>query len=193
MLTVLASSLWRLIPAAKGAAIGGGQRQAGRAWGITKPKKLASESRGSVSVEAALVISLVLIPLLLGIWDYASILAVQARLDEALNAAVEYADSSPANATNKTAIANAATTAYGNATPSLALTGPTLSYYCIAVSPAGTKASGTAAIVNTNCGSGEVLATYATLSLAATVALPVAAPGLGATYPLAETATVRVN
>ncbi len=155
--------------------------------------RLLSQDCGSISVEAALVISLILLPLLLGLWDYTTVLSVQARLDEALNAAIEYADASGANATNTAGISQAATSAYGSTSPSMAISGPTLSYYCIAVSPAGTRASGTDAEAGADCGSGEVLATYATLSLATTVPLPVSAPGLGSTFALSDNATVRVQ
>lgn len=155
--------------------------------------RLAQQRSAAVSVEAALVISLLLLPLLLGLWDYSVVLAVQARLDTALHAAMDYALATEANATDVAGIAQAADNAYGTAAPAPTIGTPTLSYYCVATNPAGTMASGQAASAGASCGSDQTLATYVTLSLAATVSLPLSIPGLGDTFPLGDDATIRVE
>lgn len=155
--------------------------------------RLARQRRASVSVEAALVISLVLLPLLLGLWDYSVVLSVQGRLDTALNAAMDYALATTANAADAQGIEQAANNAYGTAGPTPVIGTPTLSYYCISTNPAGTMANGQAASAGASCGSNQTLATYVTLSLAATVSLPLTIPGVGDTFPLGDNATIRVE
>lgn len=155
--------------------------------------RLAQERCAAISVEAALVISLLLLPLLLGLWDYSVVLAVQARLDTALHAAMDYALATGANATDVSGIAQAASNAYGASAPSPTISTPTLSYYCVSTNPAGTMANGQAASAGASCGNNQTLATYVTLSLAATVALPLSIPGLGDTFPLGDDATIRVE
>lgn len=140
-----------------------------------------------------MVISLLLLPLLLGLWDYSVVLSVQARLDTALHAAMDYALATDANATDVSGIAQAANAAYGTTGPAPTIATPTVSYYCVSTDPAGTMATGAAASAGASCGSNQTLATYVTLSLAATVSLPLAIPGLGDTFPLGDNATVRVE
>lgn len=136
---------------------------------------------------------LLLAPLLAGLWDYSVILAVQARLDKAVHAAMDYALATTTNATDVNGIQQAASNAYGTSGPSPSVGTPTLSYYCISIAPAGTMADGTAASAGASCGSNQTLATYVTLSLATTVSLPVSLPGLGDSYALGDNATVRVE
>lgn len=136
---------------------------------------------------------LLLAPLLAGLWDYSIILAAQARLDKALNAALDYALATSANATDVNGIQNAASNAYGTAGPPATVGAPTLSYYCISINPAGTMANGTASSAGASCGSNQTLATYVTLSLATTVSLPVSVPGLGDSYGLGDNGTIRVE
>src|SRR5579875_361443 len=92
------------------------------------------DRRGSVAVEAALVLSLVLLPLLLAVWDLAEILATRARTDAAVQAAIlaTWSGADPADA---------AIAAYGAAAPPLTVAPPQTG--CVCTTPAGTRQNGT--------------------------------------------------
>ena len=159
---------------------------------MTRRGRLRAARGGSVAVETALVVSLFLLPLLLGMWDFAIVLQAGARLDQALEGAVFYAYASAANAQDNAGLTTAANNAFGSGAPALTVGTPQTSYYCI-TPPGGSRLNGSAAGASTQCGSGQVLAAYLSLSFSTTVALPVAVPWLGGSVPLSTSAIVRVN
>ena len=75
-------------------------------------RRIARAEEGSVSIEAALVVSFVLLPVLLGLWDVAQIGFGQAQVQEALQDAVTYV--AAGNSSNSSGIAAAARAAYGS-------------------------------------------------------------------------------
>jgi Flp pilus assembly protein TadG len=151
-----------------------------------------ADLRGAVAVESALTFSLLLLPLFLGGADVAMLMGTQLRLQAAVRNAVFYAYASSSNATDATAIENAATAGYGSGGPTLTVATPSYAYYCIA--PTGTEATGTAeSSSSANCPSGQSLATWLTVSVSATVALPFTVAPFAASMPLSAGATVRVN
>ncbi len=145
--------------------------------------------RGSVAVESALAIALVLVPLCLGAADLGTVFATQARLDQATAAAVFAAWGNGA-ALSPAAVQAVAASAYGTAPPALSMTTPGLS--CVCLSIAGGQESSTPAACGGTCASGQ-LAGYLSLSLSAAVTLPVPLPALPAAITLSSGGTVRVQ
>ena len=153
---------------------------------------LAADRRAAVAVESALTFSLILLPLFLGAADAAVLLAVQFRLEEAVHNALFYAYASAANATSPSGIENAATEGYGSDGPALTVATPSYAYYCI--EPDGTEATGTEENSSSaSCPSGQSLATWLTVTVSATVSLPVSIAPFPDSVPLSAGATVRVN
>ena len=106
--------------------------------------------------------------------------------------AVFYAYSSASNAESVSGIENAATSGYGSGGPALTVATPAYSYDCIA--PTGTEATGTAeSSSSASCPTGQSLATWLTVSVSATVSLPVSIAPFPASMPLDASATVRIN
>ncbi|MBU6498791.1 MAG: pilus assembly protein [Rhodospirillales bacterium] len=147
--------------------------------------------RGAVAVETALVLLLVLLPLFAAGWDFAVVLTLQSRLDAALAGGLFVAYTGGANASSTTGVTNAAASAYGAATPSLATNAASLGYACIA--PTGTRPSALSATVPASCPSGQSVATYLTVTVGASASLPLPIPVLAGTVPLARSGVVRVN
>jgi len=151
--------------------------------------------RGVVSVEAALGIALVLIPVCLGVIGLGKALIAAGQMDRAVQAAVFYAwanQGTPAGwgsagSTSLAAARNAAIAAYGAAAPAATIT-TSVAFYCVSrgyaqVPPAVTD--------TTACPAGESLATYLTVAASASVT----PPGMpsAAAIPLSVTSTVRVQ
>lgn len=145
--------------------------------------------RGAVAVEAALAITLVLVPLCLGAADLGVVFTTQARLDQAMQAAVFAAWGNAAGA-SPSVLQAVVTQAYGAAPPSLAMTTPSLACVCLTI------ASGQETSTPTNCGascaSGQA-AVYLSLSLSTAVTLPVPLPALPPAIALSSGGTVRVQ
>lgn len=155
-------------------------------------RSLLGDRRGVIAVETALTFSLFFIPLFLGGADVAVLMATQVQLQAAVRNELFYAYSSSSNAMDTAGIEAAATAAYGTGGPTLSVATPTYAYYCIA--PNGTEATGTAeSSSSATCPSGESLATWLTVSVSATVSLPVSTAPFSNTVPLGASATVRVN
>jgi Flp pilus assembly protein TadG len=155
-------------------------------------RRLAADRRAAVAVESALTFGLILVPLFLGAADAAVLLAAQSRLEAAVHSALFYAYASAANATSPSGIENAATEGYGSFGPALTVATPAYAYYCI--EPNGTEATGTEeGSSSASCPSGQSLATWLTVSVSATVSLPVSIAPFPDSVKLAASATVRVD
>lgn len=122
------------------------------------------DKRGSVALEAALMISLVLVPLTLAVVGAGQIIATQMRLDRALHAAMLFAWATPA--ATKTAVEAAALAGYGAGNPPLTASAPIECFCMLATS---TRQSGTAASCSGTCLTGFVMGVYVTPTLTATV------------------------
>jgi Flp pilus assembly protein TadG len=152
--------------------------------------RLRGERRGSVSIEAALVTTVFLVPLLLGSVDFATVLATYFRVHRAQEAAVFYAWGNGGIASTAT-IQQAATTAFGTTSPSPTVTSSTL-YYCVTTSQY--YQSGMASYTSTpTCSSGQQVASYLTVSVSATTSLPVPFPVLPSSFTLTSTGSVRTQ
>ena len=145
-----------------------------------------------MAIEAALAFALFLVPLLLAMSDYAIVLQGQENLEQALRGVLFYAYQGPASAADDAGLLTAAQDGFGPGGTSVALATPQLGYYCI-TPPGGSILNGTPATASTACPQGQQLATYLTVSVSTTVALPIAIPSLASPLPLSRTATIRVN
>ena len=145
------------------------------------------DRHGSATVEAALAISLVLLPLTLGMIDFGEAIAETARLDRAYDAALYYIWANPGSVTAAT-IQQAAQSAYGTAAPTLSVSASTA---CWCVSASYVKAG--AATCTATCPTGQTLAAYLTLSTTAQFPLPTPFPGLASPMNLAVQGTVRTR
>ena len=155
-------------------------------------RAVIADRLGAVAVESALTFSLLLLPLFLGGADVAMLMSTHLRLQAAVRNALFYAYASSTNAADPTGIESAATTGYGSGGPTLTVATPSYAYYCVA--PTGTEATGTAeSSSSASCPSGQSLATWLTVSVSATVALPFTIAPFAANMPLSASATVRVN
>jgi hypothetical protein len=74
-------------------------------------RRISSSKNGSVSVETALMMSFVFVPMLLGLWDVAQIGSGQSKVHEALQDVLTYV--AAGNASNGSGITAAAQSAYG--------------------------------------------------------------------------------
>ena len=142
---------------------------------------------GSASVEAALAISLVLIPLCLGMVDMAATLAVTARLDRALQAAVYYVWANPTSLSASN-IQQAANAAYGSASPTLSVSTSTA---CSCVLKSYQPVSSISC--SNTCPSGQTRASYMTISASTSYPLPAPLPWLTSPQNLSFQGTVRTQ
>ena len=153
-------------------------------------RDLGRERRGAVALEAALIGSLLLVPLAVGAADLGSIFTTQARLDTALEAAALYAWGNPGNATPAN-ITQIAQSAYGTAAPTLVVTTPQNVCYCISVG--GGQQTRTAVSCTGSCASGAQLGIYLSVSFSTNLSLPAPVPGLPTTVSLSSAGMVRTQ
>ncbi len=146
---------------------------------------LIRSRRGSASVEAALSIALVLLPLTFGMIDFGEAITQASRLDRAYDAALYYVWANPGSITTANLQA-AAQAAYGSATPPLTVNAGTA---CWCVTAGYTKAGAVASTAT--CPSGQSIASYVTIATSIRFPLPAAFPGLASPVSLAVQGTVR--
>lgn len=144
--------------------------------------------RGSVAVEAALAMGLVLVPLLLALADLGIALSAQMRLERANQAALFYAWGN--SGASVSSIQTAASAGYGARDPSFTATA---SEACYCISPTGTRSSGTAVACSGSCSAGEQVATWLTVQSSTSVALPAPLPGHGSTLSMSAGSIARVQ
>ena len=151
------------------------------------PRATPRATRGSASVEAALTIALVMIPLTLGMIDYGEAISETARLDRAYQAAIYNIWANPGSYTAST-IQSAAQAAYGSTSPSLSIS-TTTACYCVTSG----YIKGSAVSCTATCSGGQILAAYQTVAASTRFALPAAFPGVTSPMPLTVAGTVRVK
>lgn len=156
---------------------------------MTRPwSELHGNRRASIAVEAAVIASVFLVPLICGLAGAGQAIALQTRLDRALHAAMFYVWATPG--ASAASVQNAAQAGFGTDT----LTGNVATVACYCMAPDGTRASAGAAVTcSTVCSSGLVLATFVTTTVSATVALVLPMPAVTLPWTLASSATIRSN
>jgi Flp pilus assembly protein TadG len=160
-------------------------------------RHLWRDRAGVAATEAALVISLLLLPLCLGAIAYGAAVADAARLDRALQSAVYYVFSNYSSftatggisSTTTKALTSAATAGFGTAAPT-----PTVNVaqtcYCVSNSYAIT---GAAVACSTTCTGSQTIASYVTITVNATFTLPIGVATLASPLAQSVSGTVRTQ
>ncbi len=150
------------------------------------PRRIARAEEGSVSIEAALVVSFVLLPVLLGLWDVAQIGFGQAQVQEALQDAVTYV--AAGNSSNSSGIAAAARAAYGS---SIAVSTST-ACYCVQTGSSSPTAP-TSEACSGSCSSNNDLEQFMSITVSKTITVPFTVPYLGSSVTVTSTGRVRTG
>jgi Flp pilus assembly protein TadG len=149
-------------------------------------RRIARAQDGSVSVEAALVMSFILAPMLLGLWDVAQIGFGQAQVQEALQDAVTYV--AAGNAGNSSGITAAAQSAYGS---SISVSTSTVCY-CVQTSTS-SPTTPTSEACTGSCSSGNDFEQFMSITVTKTVSIPFTVPYLGKSVTVTSTGQVRTG
>lgn len=157
------------------------------AWAVRVRVPIA-DRRGVVSVEAALALALVVLPLLFGMFDLGSALTTRLRVDRALQAGLFGAWGIAGAST--TQVAQAAVAGAGTGSPAVSATAA-IACYCL--SPTATVQGASAVACTATCPAGDVLGDWLSLTTSAPASLAFPIPGLAAALPLSATATVRIQ
>jgi Flp pilus assembly protein TadG len=156
---------------------------------MSRYRRLIRDRAGIASLEAALLVGLVLAPLVGGAADFGIILVGWAAATRAEHAGLFYAF---ANGVSITGMQDAALAAYAATSPAPTITaGETC--YCLPTSTPWSRGNASAVACGSACGSGDQLTAFITLSVNATVALPMPLPGFGSSYQIATSATARLQ
>jgi Flp pilus assembly protein TadG len=150
------------------------------------PRNIIQNEDGAVAVEAALVSSFILVPMLLGLWDVAQIGFGQSQAQEALQAAVTYV--AAGNAGNSSGITAAAQNAYGtsiNVSTSSAC-------YCVPTTSS-TPTSPSSIGCTSSCASGNDFEQFMNITISKTVPIPFPVPYLGSSVIVTSTGRVRTG
>ncbi len=143
-----------------------------------------------MSVEAALALALVVLPLLLGLFDLGTALTVRLRVDRALQAGLFGAWG--VSGASSSQIASAAVAGAGSGSPAVTAAA---SVACYCLPPTGTVqgASPTDCDDDTPCPAGQVLGDWASVTASASVTLPVPLPGVASPLVLSASGTARIQ
>jgi Flp pilus assembly protein TadG len=147
--------------------------------------RFAQHEGGSIAVETALVMSFVVVPLLLGLWDVAQIGLGQSQVQEALQDAITYV--AAGNAGNTAGITSAAQSAYGNAISVSA------SAVCYCVKTTSVAMPTAVSCSSGSCSSGGDFEQFMSITTSKTVPIPFAVPYLGDSVTVTSTAMVRTG
>ena len=147
--------------------------------------RLLRQKKGVASLEFAIFGSAILVPVLAGALDCGLLISAYAGVTRAQQAGVMAAWSGAANSTIKTA----ATSAYSSGSPSVSISN---TWYCAPSSSSWTH-TGTPYTAPPTCASGNTATQYVSIAVSTTVRLPIPIPGFASKYPIASTATVRLQ
>ncbi len=149
--------------------------------------RLLVAADGAVAVEAALVLSLFLLPMLLCLWDFAQLYEAQANVDEALQDTVTYVMSIGGNAT-----AAGATSAAQAANGSGITVSTSAVCYCVSTSST-VPTMPTSVSCTGSCTGSTVLQKFMKAVVANSVPIPFPVPWINFTSPYTVTATAYVR
>jgi Flp pilus assembly protein TadG len=149
--------------------------------------RLLAATDGAVAVEAALVLSLFLVPMLLCLWDFSQLYEGQANVDEALQDTVTYVMGTGSNATTA-----GATSAAQAANGSSITVSNSMVCYCVSTSttvptmPASVSCTG-------SCTGSSVLQRFMKIVTTNSVTIPFPVSWINLTSPHTVTATAYVR
>ncbi len=162
-------------------------RQSQRPW-----HRLHQDRRGSAALEAAIVITALLAPLLALLVGVGQAMLTQYRVDRATHAALLYAWGTPATAMTTSNVTAAAQAGYGTGSTMT----PTAAISCYCMDQTGTRvsASTTAVSCTGTCSvSGQVLARWVTVTSSASFTPLLKGPWDGKAWTLQNSSTVRIQ
>lgn len=151
-----------------------------------KAQRFLKSDKGSISVEAALVMGFILTPLMLGTWDVAQIATGQSQAQEALQDTLTYV--AAGNASNTTGITTAAQKAYGS---SMSVSTSKVCY-CVQTGTT-TPTKPTSVSCSGSCSTGNDLEQFMSITVTKAVKIPFTVPYLGSTYTVMSTGQVRTG
>ncbi|MDE2580749.1 MAG: pilus assembly protein [Rhodospirillales bacterium] len=171
----------RRFVAADGPGIPGGAARAG-------VRRRGLDRRGAASIEAALALALVVLPMLLGLFDLGTALTLRLRVDRALQAGMfaAWALSGPSAAQ----IVPAAVAGGGSFGPAISAQ---VGFSCDCLPATGTLAQATPVACTDACPSDQVAGEWMSLTTRGSASLPFPLPGLVSPLVLSATATVRMQ
>jgi Flp pilus assembly protein TadG len=149
--------------------------------------RLLAGNDGAVAVEAALVLSVLLAPMLLCLWDFSQLYQGQANVDEALQDTVTYVMSTGSNATAAGAI-SAAQAANGNG---ITVSTSTVCY-CVSTSTSAPTMP-TSVSCTSSCTGSSVFQKFMKVVATNSVMIPFPVPWIKLTSPYTMTATAYVR
>ena len=156
---------------------------------MSRRRPLRRDRAGIASLEAGLLVGLVLVPLVGGAADVGLILVGWSAATRAEHAGLFYAF---ANGVSTAGIQDAALAAYSSSSSTPTIT-PGSACYCLPTSAPWSRSGATAVSCGSTCGSGDTLTEFVTVSVSASVTLPLPVPGLVSSYTIATTATARLQ
>lgn len=148
-------------------------------------RRFSQSEDGNISVEFALLLSFIFVPMLLGIWDVAQIGFGQAQVQEALQDAVTYV---AAGNTGSSGVTSAAQSAYGT---SMSVSTSTVCY-CVKTGTT-TPTTPTTATCGSSCSSGNDYEQFMSITVSKTVSIPFTVPYLGNSVTVSSTGKVRTG
>ena len=148
-------------------------------------RRFSRSEDGDISVEFALLLSFVFVPMLLGIWDVAQIGFGQAQVQELLQDAVTYV---AAGNTGSSGVTTAAQSAYGS---SMSVSTSTVCY-CVKTGTT-TPTAPTTATCGSSCTSGNDYEQFMSITVSKTVSIPFTVPYLGKSVTVSSTGKVRTG
>ncbi len=154
--------------------------------------RLRAGRRGSVAVESALALLLILVPLFAGIADLGLVFSAQTRLDDALNSAALYSWANSATLTPSN-LQQMITQQWGSASPALTIATPVFTCTCVTVGSQGNPQSAPIGCTNhCNSAAATIKSAYVAVKLSTEVPLPLPFPGIASPFPLAVSGTIRL-
>ena len=156
---------------------------------MTTLRRMLADRAGVVSLEAALLVGLVLVPLLGAAADFGLVLTAWAAVTRAEQAGLFYAFS---NGVSISGIQSAAQAAYGTLTAAPIVTASS-ACYCLSSAQPWSRDGAAAVACTSTCTAGDTLTEFLTVSVNAAVPLPLPLPGLASPFPIAAMATARLQ
>jgi Flp pilus assembly protein TadG len=153
---------------------------------MNRLRHLLHDRSGVASLEAGILIAVLLVPLCGGIADAGLILMSWMRVNRAERAALLYAWGVGANTGG---MLTAATTAFGGPAPSVSATA---ACYCLPSNQTWNRSKAQAVSCGSTCTSGDTLTEFVSITVGTTVALPVPVPFFASSYTVSSTSVGRV-
>ena len=145
---------------------------------------LARDRCGSLSVEAAIIFSLILIPLMLGVWEGSRLILLRGTLDDAVQSASYFVAQAGSNTPTSAAVTSAARQAVG--LPDLAVA---VADVCVCSDQNGSSI--TTRACTASCTGGKIASQHLQITVDRSITAAFPYPFVPQTFALSASATVR--